>query len=738
MNKQLAPSAAFAIGLAAVGWVGYGYLGTNALALTMTLLIGAVYLTGGLELRRFGQATSSLESALAALPENLSDLGDWLASLHPSLRNAVRLRIEGERIGLPGPALTPYLVGLLVLLGMLGTFVGMVVTLQGAVMALESTTDLPTIRAALAAPVRGLGLAFGTSVAGVAASAMLGLLSALRRRERLQAAQRLDTRIATTLRVFSLAHQRQLTLESLQQQARAMPEVVAQLQAMVAQMARHGEATNERLLAGQDRFYRHAQSAYADLASAVDRSLEKSLTESARIAGATIQPVVEATMRGIAAETAGFQQRMAEKVQQQLDGVGARFAATATAVADGWTGALARHDRSSQTLVDGLQRSLDGFTERFERQAGSLLDAVDARGAAAQREMQASLSDMAQQTAALHERVAGTVQRQLDGVGERLAATADAVSENWRDALVRHQRTSDSLSAGLETSLAALADSFEQRSASLLATVDRAHAALQAASAAGDQQRLATWSRSMDALAASLQREWQQAGEQSLVRQQKICATLEQTAREIHARAESHSRDTIGQIARLIDAASEAPRAAAEVMAALRQQHSDSIARDNGLLDERSRIMANLGMLLDAVNRATGEQREAIDALVSSSSALLQQAGTRFGEKIAAESAKMAEAAAQVTGGAVEVASMGEAFGFAVQRFGESSEALMDHLQRIEGALGKSTARSDEQLAYYVAQAREIVDLSISSQRLIVEDLQQLAIRQAPLAAEAA
>jgi hypothetical protein len=102
-------------------------------------------------------------------------------------------------------------VGLLVMLGMLGTFLGMVVTLNGAVFALEDTTDLPAIRSALAAPVKGLGLAFGTSVAGVAASAMLGLLSALSRRERMLTAQLLDTRIATVFRGFSLTQQRQET-----------------------------------------------------------------------------------------------------------------------------------------------------------------------------------------------------------------------------------------------------------------------------------------------------------------------------------------------------------------------------------------------------------------------------------------------------------------------------------------------------------------------------------------------
>lgn len=283
MNRQLGV-AAFVLGLAAVAWVGYGYALASPLALTMTALIGAVYLMGALELRRFHQATSALQSALAAMPERLQHLAEWLTQVPAALQNPVRLRIEGERTGLPGPAMTPYLVGLLVLLGMLGTFLGMVVTLNGAVMALESTTDLPTIRAALAAPVKGLGLAFGTSVAGVAASAMLGLMSALCRRERLQAVQALDTRIATTLRGFSLVHQRQATLEALQSQARALPEVVDQVRAMMAQLERQGERLNERLLAGQERFYQHAQTAYAGLAASVDRSLKDSLTESARAA----------------------------------------------------------------------------------------------------------------------------------------------------------------------------------------------------------------------------------------------------------------------------------------------------------------------------------------------------------------------------------------------------------------------------------------------------------------------
>jgi len=62
-----------------------------------------------------------------------------------------------------------------------------------------------------------------------------------------------------------------------------------------------------------------------------------------------------------------------------------------------------------------------------------------------------------------------------------------------------------------------------------------------------------------------------------------------------------------------------------------------------------------------------------------------------------------------------------------VQLFSRASEQLLAQLQRIEAALGHSMARSDEQLAYYVAQAREIIDLTLGSQKQIVEDLQQLA-----------
>ncbi|MFP5442701.1 MAG: DUF802 domain-containing protein, partial [Betaproteobacteria bacterium] len=121
MNKSVM-AAIFAVGLAVVGWVGWGFVGSSPLALAMTVVIAAVYVVGAYELMQFRAATSSLSIALAGLGQQpLVDLGGWLERMHSSLRNPVRQRIDGEPVPLPGPALAPYLVGLLVMLGMLGT-----------------------------------------------------------------------------------------------------------------------------------------------------------------------------------------------------------------------------------------------------------------------------------------------------------------------------------------------------------------------------------------------------------------------------------------------------------------------------------------------------------------------------------------------------------------------------------------------------------------------------------------
>ncbi|KGD88104.1 chemotaxis protein [Achromobacter sp. RTa] len=1200
MSRYLINFVVFLAGLAVAGWIGLGYAGTNPLALAVTLLIGFCYLTGAFELWRYQQATSSLTRALSGLSEAPGNLGSWLDQLAPSLRNAARLRIEGERAGLPGPALTPYLVGLLVLLGMLGTFLGMVVTLRGTGLALESATDLAAIRASLAAPVKGLGFAFGTSIAGVATSAMLGLLAALCRRDRVRAAQWLDTKAATTLRVYSQGYQReesfkllQRQAEVMQRQADAMPALVDKLQTMMDGMTRQNQSLNDRQLASQDAFQGKAEAAYARLAAVMEQSMKDGVAHSARSAGEALQPVVEATMASLSRETASLQDTVTQAVQRQLDGLTAGLQASTANVADIWNQALAGQQRASEALAQDLRASLDRFAQTFEQRSAALLDNVSARleassgtmseawthalsrqeqaseklagdnlqaltaaaasfeqhsasllrtlnqshtalqselasrdqqrlaawsetlgamGATLRQEWQQAGAQAADRQQAIAETLARTVRditsqaaeqaSLLEGVSARMEAAANGVSQQWADALSRQEAASAKLAGDNQQALAAAAATFEQHSASLLRALDQSHADLQATLASRDQERLAAWSGTLAAMTAALGRQWEQAGEHTVARQQEITESLAQAVRDVTSRTESqaallegvaarmetaargvsdqwssalarqeqvseklaagnqaaletaaaafeqhsasllrtldeshaqlqdalatrdqerlaawtgtlaqtasditaqtqaqagllenvsarletaaasvtqawteaqsrqeqvgaklasdnqqaleaaasaferhaaallgtldqshaqlqqtlasrdeerlaawtgtlaamaarlgeeweqagtqaairqleisdtlsqtardltaqsqtqasllesvsnrletaagtvtqawteaqsrqeqvgerladsnrqaletaaaafeehsaallrtleqshsdlqaalasgdearlaawtgklgemadalraeweqagastasqqqqicdalaltaqdiasqtqaHASETIAEISRLVQAASEAPRAAADVIGELRQKLSDSMARDNDMLEERSRLLETLGTLLDAVNHTAAEQRSAVDALVSSSAGLLDRVGAQFTGLVESETGKLAEVAAQVSSGAVEVASLGESFGAAVQLFGESNDKLVAHLQRIEAALDKSIARGDEQLAYYVAQAREVVDLSVMSQKQIVENLQQLASQRATAGAEAA
>ncbi len=629
MNKNLF-TGAFLLGAMAVIWVGAGFVVSHLLALAVTLLIAAVYGFGALELHRYRQATSSLSDALAAIPESLPNLADWLDKLHPSLQNPVRLRIEGERTSLPGPALTPYLVGLLVMLGMLGTFLGMVVTLNGAAFSLQGTADLQAIRTALAAPIKGLGLAFGTSVAGVAASAMLGLMSAISRRERMLAAQLLDGKIATALRGFSLTHQRQETYKALQFQAQALPAVVDQLQAMMAQMEQLSQQLNQRLLGNQESFHGEVKGIYRDLAASVDQSLKDSLTQSARLAGESIKPVVEAAMAGIAREASALHERVMHATQTQLDGLSARLGAQALA--------------QQQQICTALAQTAKEITANAQAHASSTL---------------------------------GDIQR-LTSSSEDLVRSRIASEAQW---LTQHGARMDQLASLLHTELGALRDEEASRGNAAVARL-------------GDLQTALT--NHLSTLGTALE----------------------------------------DPIRRLIETASEAPRAAADVIGQLRQEISGSVARDNELLEERSRIMATLNTLLDSINHASLEQRAVIDALVVSSAGALQQTGSQFAEQVDRETSKLSDMAAQVTSSAVDVSSLSEALGFAVNAFSEANAKLVGQLQRIEGAMDKSMARSDDQLAYYVAQAREIIDLSLMSQKEIFDELRQLPARQALTAQE--
>src|SRR3546814_6342506 len=121
-----------------------------------------------------------------------------------------------------------------------------------------------------------------------------------------------------------------------------------------------------------------------------------------------------------------------------------------------------------------------------------------------------------------------------------------------------------------------------------------------------------------DAVGASsalLSRQWQEEGERAASRQQEICDAMAQTARDISSSTREHAGSTIAQIAGLVQAASEAPKAAADLVTEVRQVFSESMARDNAMLEERKRLLETVEALLTAVHHASSEQHEAVHSI---------------------------------------------------------------------------------------------------------------------------
>lgn len=712
--KRFSFPIAFGLGALALIWVAAAVASSHFLVLVMTLLIGSVYGFGAWELRQYRATTTALDQGLAQVPSDLAHLSDWLITLPLALQNPVRQRVQGERVALPGPVFTPYLVGLLVMLGMLGTFLGMVVTLNGAVFALEGTNTIAGVRAAFSEPIKGLGLAFGTSVAGVATSAMLGLMSSLARRERALSSQHLDTLAHTQLQRFSLAHQRQESYLALQQQAQALPQVLQQLQALMAQMASSTELTHTQLLTSQHSFQEKVQQevhkAYTGLAQSVDQSLRNSLSQSLQLATDSIRPVVQATMTQLTEQAQSLNDRLLHNTQLQLGEVHTQLTATATTLAQTSAQTLSQHEQTNQRMSERVGQTLEAFSQNFERSAQALV--VQVGSAQAAQHAQQSSAD----------------QQRLETWQTALHSMADGLQQQWQTSgtqtLAQQQAICDTLARTAQDIISHSQTQATQTLADITRLLASSEALVQTRIAA-EAQWTAQHSQRAEELSALLRQELTALRQAEDERGQAAVARLAELQSTVTAHLSTLGTALEAPITRLIETASEAPKAAAEVIGQLRQEISVSVARDNALLEERTRILGTLSTLLDAINHASTEQRGVIDALLVSSQASLTQTSEQFQQHVAQETEKLGGIAAQVTASAVDVASLGESLGFAVRAFSQTNEQLMAQLQRIEQALDKSMTRSDEQLAYYVAQAREIIDLSIGSQKDVLDALQR-------------
>ena len=170
-----------------------------------------------------------------------------------------------------------------------------------------------------------------------------------------------------------------------------------------------------------------------------------------------------------------------------------------------------------------------------------------------------------------------------------------------------------------------------------------------------------------------------------------------------------------------------------EWMTRLGAEQQQLIHTTSAKLDEMTTALASLGEQLEQpmvrlIETASETPKAAAEvmSLVQSSTSALANVESQIAERVDTHLEKITSATDNFAGSAVEMATLGDSFSNAVQLYNESNTELVQQLTRMEQAMAASTNRSDEQMAYYVAQAREIIDQSLLTQKDLFDELRAI------------
>ena len=166
----------------------------------------------------------------------------------------------------------------------------------------------------------------------------------------------------------------------------------------------------------------------------------------------------------------------------------------------------------------------------------------------------------------------------------------------------------------------------------------------------------------------------------------------------------------------LVSSTAEAPKAASALIAQLKQETEQSLARDAGMLKERERLMTELSALAVELRSSTAQQQQVMDEVLEKSGQSLVQLSQSVGAHLDQSGQELASAAYDIT-------ALSQQFAESVGMFQAANEELQAALDKVSGDLIQAGERSDEQMGYYVAQAREIIDHNLQTQHNILTQL---------------
>jgi hypothetical protein len=706
-----------AIGALVVARAASLYRGVDPLAYYLVLLIAVGLALGVIEGLVRSSRALRLRAEVRALPAPATT--EAIDAASAPLRAYLRARVAGSPAAAQPAAFTPYLLGLLVMVGLLGTFLGLFETLRGAREALVASSDVNALREGLAAPMTGLSRAFGTSAAGVTASAMLGLGAVFVRREEARLGEALAAYAAGPLAAITIAGRQLAALEALAKQGEALPVAAASLRDAVDRLAQ----LEVSLTAGQAKASAETAASLRAAAAEIRGDLERGIERAAAGVAAVTEPLlaraVESAGKAAGEVLAEVSDRLGrdaeERRAQQTAHLRALEMIAVDAVAELGAAAEARAEKHAAIEAERAAQRAKIEDERARERAR-----IEEERAAKQAAIEADR--LARLAAIEEERAAAQARIEADRAAKQAAIEADRAA---KQAAIEAERAAKQ--AAIEEARAAQLDA---RIEHLLSVI----AAAEARASEADAARLAALVEATTAVRTELARTASVMSTQSEAFVERIAAAALALSEQAKAEAERHARidaliAELGSTAARITASTEAQASrldklaeSAEARAATSEARAEErmvqlAERVTGVLDGQAERLAAFEARLEAARGAGAE------ALAERLAAHTADLGKSLGETVAI----VRSASDLLRAGSAEMNAVAELFTRAVDRYRDASERWLENTRAIEDLrTGKDGGEAADLLGAYLAQTREVFDTSLQFQRELFTELRAL------------
>lgn len=437
--------------------------------------------------QRLARIETQIAGLAAAKPDAEStgdaDLDAW-----------VDARVGGASATLSSASYAPFLVGLFVMLGLLGTFLGLFETLRGARLALTAATDPEGMRHGLTAPMLGLTRSFGCSAAGVAASACLGLVGMIVRGREGELARRLQRVVARRLQGKNPSARIESLLEDLAKKfdgiASALSGMgssldVQQKESLVrleGSLSRHTEALGGLQATLTEGHARELAKMGDALLAHADKVAAPLLLQGDKLFGqmdGALKSVTEAESR-MSATLSDATQKMGSTLSEATQSMTSKLASTTAAL---HAALLEAQTTQAEKLSAAAAAMSNAVADAHSHQGSALGDATTALTGAVAAAVEQTNRLMLEQQNAQHQALADALAKQLDALDAHLPRVLGPLDETAKKMLDAATQTSATWAAAQGAQSQALADALAKQLEALDAHLPRVIGPLDAAAA---------------------------------------------------------------------------------------------------------------------------------------------------------------------------------------------------------------------------------------------------------------